>query len=193
MISSQIERQTVAVVLDAITEAIIVGLPAYFVWRVNMKPYEKFKVISIFGFRIFNVAFMAGLVASYHPFVDRPGSQYSEAAAIGIWSQVVLGYSLISASIPCIRSFLMAFLADGVYRVYDATSGSEAKSHLPAFDSYQSKPQSSNTAGLTSVVDPTVHRPLSDEEIASIPSDASRRMMIERRVDFIVESEEAVK
>lgn len=144
----QILRWGIVAALDSVLEFVIMILAVVLVWPLQMSFEIKLTVVFAFFFRIFVVVFALmhiARIAHYSKSSD-PG-----LAVIGnlIWQQVELGYSLISATIPTLRSFI---------RGYEKAMGWEAsysKSHTdpPMFgtasypmQSYRSK-NGSNRSG----------------------------------------------
>ncbi|KAK3636193.1 hypothetical protein LTR56_014356 [Elasticomyces elasticus] len=175
-------RLDIIQVLDAITEAIIVGLPSYFVFRNTITMSSKLTVVALFGLRLPCVAFMA---ATLHGYKTVAGRRVSVVPA-AIRSEVLLGYALSSASFPCIRTFLTAFLAESVYRVHESTRGSSNR-HT-SFQNTSIQANAQRGARIISSVDPKREAKLMGET-ESVASDASQRMMIERSVEIEVTTE----
>ncbi|KAJ9633682.1 hypothetical protein H2201_008953 [Coniosporium apollinis] len=101
-------RWKAVVALDVATELLFVLLPIYLVWGLQMAHSLKFRVVLGFAFRIpvaaFALAFLDA-ITTYHD-SQNIGVAYS---AVIIWHQVELGYSLIAATIPCLKSFIKSF------------------------------------------------------------------------------------
>ncbi|KAK5682093.1 hypothetical protein LTS10_005218 [Elasticomyces elasticus] len=176
-------RLTTIQVLDAITEAIIVGLPSYFVFRNTISMSSKLTVVALFGLRLPCVAFMA---ATLHGYKTGVAGRMVSVVPAAIWSEVLLGYALSSASFPCIRTFLTAFLAESVYRVHESTRGSSNR-HT-SFRNMSIQGNAQRGARITSGVDPKREAKLTGET-ESVASDASQRMMIERSVEIEITTE----
>ena len=148
-----------------------------------MKLPMKLSVSILFGFRLLCFCAMAGFTVSYRALNSNLGGPHTVVAtATAVWAQVVLGCSLISASIPILHSFLKAFLADGVYRVYDTRFDSHASGSRLGYSPHNETQRSK--VATTSGIDPAVKGPVGNEETGSVASDASRRMMIEPRDDL---------
>ncbi|KAK5742082.1 hypothetical protein LTR17_003590 [Elasticomyces elasticus] len=174
-------RLTIIQVLDAITEAIIVGLPSYFVFRNTISMSSKLTVVALFGLRLPCVAFMAATVHGYKTVHYGVAGRMVSVVPAAIWSEVLLGYALSSASFPCIRTFLTAFLAESVYRVHESTRGSSNRHSSFKNTSIQANAQ--RGARIISSVDPKREAKLMGET-ESVASDASQRMMIGRSVEI---------
>ncbi|QDS70900.1 hypothetical protein FKW77_006294 [Venturia effusa] len=92
---------------DSLTEVMIVILTLGLIWRLQMRLELKIKVVLAFTFRLPLVA-----IISVHSRYITIAPKYDLPMTI-IWvltvEQVQLGYSLISATIPNLKSFLMMF------------------------------------------------------------------------------------
>ncbi|KAE9986179.1 hypothetical protein EG327_004429 [Venturia inaequalis] len=92
---------------DSLTEVMIIILTLGLIWRLQMRLELKIKVVLAFIFRLPLVA----IISIHSRYITRePESNLSLTI---IWlltiEQVQLGYSLISATIPNLKSFLMMF------------------------------------------------------------------------------------
>ncbi|KAK4904846.1 hypothetical protein LTR49_025776 [Elasticomyces elasticus] len=173
-------RWAIIQVLDAGTEAIIVGLPSYFVFQNTIKMSSKITIVTLFGLRLPCVAFMAATVHSYKTVQYGVASRMVSVVPVAVWSEVLLGYALSSASFPCIRAFLTAFLADGVHRIHESTLGGSC--HHATGNSTSIQGNTQRGAPCTSV-DAKGEAELAGET-GSVASDASQRMMIERSMEI---------
>jgi len=176
-------------VLDAVTELSIVALPIYYVSRNTVKLSSKITVGLLFGLRLPCVALMVGLATSYKRLVENAAGGAMMASMMSptaVWSEVLLGYALSSASFPCIRSFLTAFLAK--YRIDASTIGRSYDKGSHGGATQQSARQ--HNARVTSAITSRPGRYVPGEA-ASIHSDASQRMMIERSVEIELRVETA--
>lgn len=178
--TQQQARWVVIQVLDAITEVSIVALPTCYVCMNTVNLSTKITVAAIFGLRLPCIAFMAATTTSYKPIENGAAPHTSAIASAAIWSQVLLGYALSSASFPCIRSFLNAFFADSKYRIHGSTQGSYIQGSCSGTYQQNSTQRSARVTALTEAkLD--AHLP---GEAESIASDASQRMMIEMTVEI---------
>ncbi|KAK3680312.1 hypothetical protein LTR37_021347 [Vermiconidia calcicola] len=182
-------RWIVIQVLNATTELGIVVLPTHYISRNTIRRSKKITVITLFGFRLPCIALMAATAVSYKPITSGIGTHFIGATTAAVWSQVLLGYSLSSASFPCVKSFLTAFVADSVYRVYDTTEGSYGTvgGSRIAGDDRMKVTQSSRMVGSSIAAKPKAH----PDKAESVASDGSLRMMIERSVEIEIVDEEA--
>ncbi len=116
----QTARWAVITALDVVTEVIILALPMWFISKNQIKASKKRVVVFLFSFRLIVAAFSIATMATYFKFLS--GSKASVGAAPTVaWQEVLLGFSLISASIPCLRSFLWAFMSTGLMTAYGNT------------------------------------------------------------------------
>jgi hypothetical protein len=103
-----VTRYKIVVVTDAITDVVLVLIPGYLCWHLQMSFLLKLQVLAVFSFRLPLVA-LAGLflktwihsLSAVNPGVDR--------ATPIIFQQVELCVSLIAATIPCLKSFIRSF------------------------------------------------------------------------------------
>ena len=190
-------RQTIIQVLHALTEVMLVALPTMFVLRNSIKMSSKITVIALFSFRLPNICFMAAYVVSYRSIINgasTPGVEPTAAAtATAVWSQVLLGYSLASASVPCIRSFMTAFMPDAIYRVYDTQGGSYGGNSgaMQSNVGNNTRTKSMNRSAIRSPQDGTMTSRAYGDDDDDAASDASQRIMIERSVQVDVTVEDA--
>ena len=101
-------RWRLVAAFDIFTEVILVSLPVAVVWPLQMSVQRKSQVVLAFAFRL-PVAVFAGLHLHYV-------GNYVHATHIGfaivpalVWQQIELCWSLLSASIPNLKSFLKTF------------------------------------------------------------------------------------
>jgi hypothetical protein len=138
---------------------------------------SKITVIVLFGLRLPCIAFMAATAAGYGPIEHDTARHTSAIAPAAIWSEVLLGYALSSASFPCIRTFLTAFLFDSKYRIGASSMASYNQG------SRSGPHRQTGTRRSTRVVNsqPDEHPP---DKAESIASDASQKMiLIKKSVD----------
>jgi hypothetical protein len=105
---SIVARYEFIVITDAITDVILVVIPAYLCWQLQMSVTLKLQVLAVFAFRLPLVA-LAGLflktwMRSLHS--TNPGIQRTPAV---IYQQSELCLSLMAATIPCLKSFIRSF------------------------------------------------------------------------------------
>lgn len=113
---------------DIATELVLVALPAFIVWPVQMSFNRKGQVVRAFAFRlpyvdyksplsqshtvanhIFSVAAFAALHLHYvGSYVNVSNTSLAIVPAV-VWQQIELCWSLMSASIPNLKSFMRSF------------------------------------------------------------------------------------
>jgi len=103
---------------DAFLELAYVALSVALVVPLQMKAYIKFTVVAAFAFRIPCVVLSALHGVAIHRFIVAEDHGLSIANRL-LWQQVVIGYSLVSATIPSLKSFI---------RGYNKALGREASS-----------------------------------------------------------------
>ncbi|KAF2201257.1 hypothetical protein GQ43DRAFT_471961 [Delitschia confertaspora ATCC 74209] len=101
-------RWDFVIALDAFIEFAMVALPVYFLWGLQMAFNLKSRVVLAFAFRlpVAALAIVFGRLFTTVHTHPNPGVAVSVAIC---WQQLELAYSLISATIPCLKSFLKTF------------------------------------------------------------------------------------
>ena len=74
----------------------------------TIKRSKKIIVVFVYSFRLVVAAFSIAMLASYLQYLDVGRESIGLAPTIA-WQEVLMGFSLISASIPCLRTFVWAF------------------------------------------------------------------------------------
>ncbi|KAK5166662.1 uncharacterized protein LTR77_008206 [Saxophila tyrrhenica] len=186
-------RNTTITVLEAVTELLIIALPAVLVSKTTMNISDKATVIALFSFRLVCIPFMAAATTSFNEFLSSDSDRAPSRAIVApaIWTQVVLAWSISSASFPCIKSFLAAFVAvaDMHATMYGTTHSGSRSNRGTAMASKTGKSQQRSQLGNSSVLHTGQSR--QDGDAASLESDGSQRIMITRRVDVDVAVENA--
>jgi hypothetical protein len=103
--------------LDVITEFLILALPVWFISKNQLKASKKRIVIFVFSFRLLVAAFSIATTVTYFKYLKSVDLSIGMASTI-VWQEILLCTSLVSASIPCLRSFLWAFMSTGLMTVY---------------------------------------------------------------------------
>ncbi|EMF16495.1 uncharacterized protein SEPMUDRAFT_145730 [Sphaerulina musiva SO2202] len=120
-------RWAVITVWDCLTELIILAMPIWFISKNQLKASKKRIVIFVYMFRLIVIAFSIATTVSYFNFLHGGGNSISISPVVA-WQEVHLGFSLISASFPCLRTFLWAFMSRGVLTMYGNTTVSHSES-----------------------------------------------------------------
>jgi hypothetical protein len=98
--------------MDGLTEIAILAMPIWFISKNQMGNSKKCIVIFVYAFRLLVIACSIATTSSYFDFL-RNGQDNIGIAPVVVWQEVSLGFSLLSASFPCLRSFLWAFMSRG--------------------------------------------------------------------------------
>jgi hypothetical protein len=93
---------------DAFLELAYVALSVALVVPLQMKAYIKFTVVAAFAFRIPCVVLSSLHGVAIHRFITAEDHGLSIANRL-LWQQVVIGYSLVSATIPTLKSFIRGY------------------------------------------------------------------------------------
>jgi hypothetical protein len=104
----QTARWSIVIGTDAFLELAYVALSVALVVPLQMKAYIKFTVVAAFAFRIPCVVLSALHGVAIHRFITAEDHGLSIANRL-LWQQVVIGYSLVSATIPTLKSFIRGY------------------------------------------------------------------------------------
>lgn len=190
---------------DVFTEILLLALPAWLVSRIGVKASSKWVVVFVFSFRLIVAAFSLATMFIYFKFLQSGTARDSIGLVPTIIStEAMLCASLITASIPSLRSFLWAFMSRGVFTMYGVdTTASQGGSHgvsIPMHSIRQSETDGDNhdvrlrnrvelrpeclgyrvDVRAASMAKKAKHA--GDER--SVNSDGSERMIIRRQVEF---------
>lgn len=116
-IADQIARWGVITALDIATELVIVALPAFAISGVQVMTSKKRLIVFVFSFRLALIVFSIMVMVKYFDFLRGSRSEVDLVQTVA-WQEIQIGFSLISASIPCIRTFLWAFMSMGLTTTY---------------------------------------------------------------------------
>ncbi|ORY59964.1 uncharacterized protein BCR38DRAFT_443484 [Pseudomassariella vexata] len=101
-------RWKIITAIDIITELLICLLPIALVWSLNMSFNLKCQVFTAFSFRIPLIVASALHLAYFKKYPTSAEPQFDITNSLLI-QQVMLTWSLISATIPNLKSFMMSF------------------------------------------------------------------------------------
>ena len=113
----QVARWAVITTLDCLTEIVIIGLPILFISKNQIKSSKKRIVVFVFSFRLLVIGVSIGTTVTYFKYLSGSNLNIGVASTV-VWQEVLLCVSLISASIPCLRTFLWAFMSTGLMTAY---------------------------------------------------------------------------
>ncbi|KAF2473847.1 uncharacterized protein BDR25DRAFT_256791 [Lindgomyces ingoldianus] len=140
-------RWNIVIALDVISELVMFILPICFLWTLQMTLDLKARVVIAFAFRLPVIAFSILFVRIFTTVQHAPNPGVSISTAIA-WQQVTVSYSLISATIPCLKSFIKSFdtnfgMGEGSSSGPYTYSSSNSQSHLAthSHSHYQPKPK----------------------------------------------------
>lgn len=104
----QTARWSVVIATDAFLELCYVALSVALVMPLQMKAYIKVTVVAAFAFRIPCIVFSSIYGVTVHRFITSSDHGLSLSTRL-LWQQVVLGYALVSATIPTLKSFIRGY------------------------------------------------------------------------------------
>jgi len=127
---ANVARWTVITILDGLSEIFVLAMPIWFISKNQLKASKKRIVVFVYCFRLVDVGFGIATTVSYFNFL-KFGRDNIDVVPVVVWELVALTFSLISASFPCLRTFLWAFMSRGLMTMYGNTttiSGSDMRS-----------------------------------------------------------------
>lgn len=104
----QFLRWQIITAFDIITEILICSLPVLFVWSNTMSLYLKFQVFLAFAFRLPLIAFSTAHLSLFNQYTRSTSPLFDISGSL-LLQQIMLTYSLISATIPNLKSFMKSF------------------------------------------------------------------------------------
>lgn len=123
-------RWAVITALDVITEIMLLAIPVWLVSKNQIKTSKKRVVAFVFAFRLVVAGFAIAAAVSYFNFLRGDRDNIGLSATVA-WQEVLLGVSLISASIPSLRSFLWAFMSRSMLTMYGIDSKVSQSGSIP--------------------------------------------------------------
>ncbi|KAK4508257.1 hypothetical protein PRZ48_001995 [Zasmidium cellare] len=114
--------------MDGLTEIVILAMPIWFISKNELKASKKRIVFFVYSFRLIVIAFTIATTYSYIHFLTT-GRTNIDIAPVVAWQETLLAFSLISASFPCLRSFLWAFMSRGLMTMYGNTTFLSSSGH----------------------------------------------------------------
>jgi hypothetical protein len=101
-------RWQVITAIDIITDTLVFILPVVMVWDLNMPTKLKYQVALAFSFRLPSIVASGVHLASVKDYPSSPEPQFAVTNAL-IAQQAMITWSLISATIPNMKTFLKSF------------------------------------------------------------------------------------
>lgn len=119
-------------------------MPIWFISKNDLQASKKRIVIFVYAFRLLVIGISVAVTTTYFNFLNN-GDDDIDIAPVVAWEEVLLAFSLISASFPCLRSFLWAFMSRGLMTMYGNTIAESSTNHsrsasvqLRSFNAYKS-------------------------------------------------------
>ncbi|ORY16827.1 hypothetical protein BCR34DRAFT_475937 [Clohesyomyces aquaticus] len=106
--SGLLPRYQLVVITDALTDVLLVLVPAYLVWQLQMKNTLKLQVISAFAIRLPLIPLSILALSTYHNSLQSSNPGVDRTIPI-VYQQAELCWSLIAATLPCLQSFIRSF------------------------------------------------------------------------------------
>lgn len=121
-------RWVVVAIVDCMSEIVLTVVPALLVRGLMMSTHSKITVIAAFAPRLILLIFSGVLASTVHSNLNKdPNMAY---LFLVIFTQIILCWSLISASLPCFRAFIRPFDAIMAHTSYPTDHGASAAGNL---------------------------------------------------------------
>ncbi|KAF2713193.1 hypothetical protein K504DRAFT_530228 [Pleomassaria siparia CBS 279.74] len=101
-------RYLTVAIMDACTDVLLILVPAYLIWQLQMRTHLKLQVVSVFAFRLPLIPLSFLAVTAWHKSLHGSNPGVERASAI-IFQQSELCFSLIAGTVPCVKSFIRSF------------------------------------------------------------------------------------
>lgn len=141
-------RYEVVVITDAFTDVLLVLVPAYLVWQLQMSPKLKLQVISVFAFRLPLIPLSVLGLTSFNKSLHSSNPGLDRSSTI-LYQQSELCFSLIAATVPCLKSFIRSFDTGSGVKV-NYTSNAYGSSGYGRGESYRMHSLSGNNSTMRS-------------------------------------------
>ena len=115
-------RYQVIAITDALTDVLLVLVPAYLVWQLQMSTQLKLQVISVFAFRLPLLPLSFLTLSSWNRSLHSSNPGVDRTSAI-LFQQSELCFSLIAGTVPCLKSFIRSFDTGSGVKVGYTTNG----------------------------------------------------------------------
>ncbi|KAK3679101.1 hypothetical protein LTR37_021447 [Vermiconidia calcicola] len=102
---------------DSVTEGVLLAVSGRFLSKIRIQPSKKLVVMFAFAVRLAPAALSIAGTVSYLKFLHGTEDSIGIAPTVA-WQEAILFSSLISASIPCLRPFLLAFMSRAIKAMY---------------------------------------------------------------------------
>ena len=161
---------------DILTDALVVILPAYVIWQVQIPLQKRIAVIAVFASRIAVIICSAIRMSTLPSYVNDTDRSW-HAVGPQTWIQVIQCLSIITACIPCLKPFLESLesgfmdislgkVRGDTYGAYSGGSGRHGKSKKATTNnSYMMNSMGSQLGKKETNVDIHSVQPSPDDEI----------------------------
>lgn len=201
----QVNRWRIITAINIFIELLLVLLPVFFIWPIQMEMYVKLQVIVAFGLRLPVIGFAAAHLHFVSEYVNSGNVSKTITHAL-VYQQFELFWSLLGATIPTLKAFMRSFNSgfgmdmdlDGYSSGYGSRSRYNGTYPLESLKNatapngvVTSRPGTSGhewKGGATSTVT-SRNAGYHTRDIASHASDGSQELIIQRDVEFTISHE----
>ncbi|KAK4503152.1 hypothetical protein PRZ48_006580 [Zasmidium cellare] len=108
ILSLALSRWYVVLALDVITETLLVVVPVFLLLDILIKRSAKITVTIVFGVRLVDIIFAALNLSRVASVIANPDPPLDIVPSL-IWTQTELLWSILAASLPCLKTFMRPF------------------------------------------------------------------------------------
>lgn len=210
--SFQVTRWRIITAFNIFIEMLLMLLPILFIWPVQMKRCIKFQVVIAFGVRLPVIGFAAAHLHYVSNYTHSADASKAIIPAL-LYQQFELFWSLLAATIPTLKAFMRSFNSgfgmeidldaygygsgsqgyhNGSFPLQSLQNRSRTKEEpLPVRRTGGKKPVRNNTTA--SVMSDGSQELIIQREVPSVVSDGSQELVIQKEVQWSVYTEEASK
>ncbi|KAF2171697.1 hypothetical protein M409DRAFT_63311 [Zasmidium cellare ATCC 36951] len=105
---NRIARWQIILALDVITETLLVVVPVFLLLDILIKRSAKITVTIVFGVRLVDIIFAALNLSRVTSVITDPDPPLTIVPSL-IWTQAELLWSILAASLPCLKTFMRPF------------------------------------------------------------------------------------
>lgn len=123
--SSNAGRIRGVMITEIITEAVIIVLSPLFLYSFDIALKTKLLVMSAFSFRLPLIPLSTLYLLTQTHYLEHPSASPNTVSAVPslLYQEILISYALMSATIPCLKSFVEGFTTGGVGYVTDPNAG----------------------------------------------------------------------
>lgn len=123
--STNVGRLRGVMITEMVTEVVVIALSPLFLCSFDIALKTKLLVVSAFSFRLPLIPLSTLYLLTQTHYLQDPSTSPDTVSAVPslLYQEILLSYALMSATIPCLKSFVEGFTTGGVGYVTDPNAG----------------------------------------------------------------------